>query len=90
MKFKAAGDAFPRLLEMPTFGHSQNHVGIQIADLLCSAFLFPMATCTFCLGHVTSPHVHASHIGLRKKFGPRFAAFSIYTMKLAKIEAGLP
>ena len=89
MKFKAAGDAFPRLLEMPTFGHSQNHVGIQIADLLCSAFLFPMATCTFCLGHVTSPHVHASHIGLRKKFGPRLRSLQYLYYEAGKNRGGI-
>jgi hypothetical protein len=28
---------------MPTFGHSENHAGLQLADLVCSALLFPMA-----------------------------------------------
>ena len=70
MKFKTLGDAIPRIMEMPSFGHSQNHVGIQIADLLCSALLFPMATCTYCLGHVHNIHVHAEHIGLKRSFGP--------------------
>jgi hypothetical protein len=37
---------------MPLFGHSDNHAGIQAADLLCSAFLFPMATYMYCLGHI--------------------------------------
>ena len=81
MKFRAAGDAFPRLLEMPTFGHSENHVGIQVADLLCSAFLFPMATCTYCLGHLTSPHVHASHVGLRRKFGAKGAQPAVHLLR---------
>jgi hypothetical protein len=49
-KFKTAGDRYPRLLEMPTFGHSQNHAGLQAADLLCSALLFPMATHRYCTG----------------------------------------
>ncbi|MCX7021642.1 MAG: DUF3800 domain-containing protein [bacterium] len=57
MKFQAVGDAFPNLLEMPLFGHSDNHAGIQIADLLCSALLFPMAVQTYCAGHITSVHV---------------------------------
>jgi hypothetical protein len=56
-KFQAVGDAFPHLLEMPLFGHSDNHAGIQIADLLCSALLFPMAVQTYCAGHITSVHV---------------------------------
>ena len=36
-------DAYDRLMEMPMFGHSDNHAGIQAADMICSAFLFPMA-----------------------------------------------
>ena len=79
MKFKAAGDAFSRLLEMPVFGHSENHVGIQMADLLCSALLFPLATCTYCLGYVVSLHVHAAHIGLRRRFGTRLRAQYLYS-----------
>lgn len=30
-KFQANGDTFPNLVEMPVFGHSDNHAGIQIA-----------------------------------------------------------
>jgi hypothetical protein len=39
-KFQAVGDTFPNLVEMPVFGHSDNHAGIQIADLICSAVVF--------------------------------------------------
>lgn len=56
-KFKQSGDRFDHILEMPTFGHSENHAGIQIADLLASALLFPMATHAYCRGHVESVHV---------------------------------
>lgn len=52
-KFRAAGDRYPNLCEMPTFGHSENHAGVQIADLLCSAFLFPMAVDAYCGGTLT-------------------------------------
>lgn len=45
-KYRAKGDPMERLLELPTFGHSDNHVPLQIADLLCSTLLFPMATAT--------------------------------------------
>lgn len=31
-RYKAAGDSFPRLLELPTFGHSENHAALQITD----------------------------------------------------------
>lgn len=55
-KFRANGNDFDRLLEMPAFGHSENHAGIQIADLICSAIVFPLAVETYCRGHVTNVH----------------------------------
>jgi hypothetical protein len=69
-KFKVGGDEHGRILEMPTFGHSENHAGIQIADLLCSALLFPMAVDAYCEGHLTSCHVRGScYRVLRTRFG---------------------
>jgi hypothetical protein len=70
-KFKAGGDAYDRLMEMPVFGHSDNHAGIQAADLLCSAFLFPMATFVYCQGHVNNIHVHLQYFRIRDLFGGR-------------------
>lgn len=70
-KFRAQGDHLDRLLEMPVFGHSDNHAGIQLADLLCSAYLFPLATYSYCLGHVQSVHVHMRYSLLKEAFGGR-------------------
>jgi hypothetical protein len=70
-KFQAAGDAYDRLMEMPMFGHSDNHAGIQAADMICSAFLFPMAAYVYCQGHVTDPHVHLQYYRIRDLFGER-------------------
>jgi len=70
-KFRSSGDAYDRLMEMPLFGHSDNHAGIQTADLLCSAFLFPMATASYSMGSVTSVHVHPAYNVIRQRFGPR-------------------
>lgn len=70
-KFQAAGDAYNRLMEMPMFGHSDNHAGIQAADMLCSAFLFPMAAYVYCQGHVTNLHVHLQYCRIRDLFGER-------------------
>lgn len=70
-KFKSAGDEFDRVLEMPTFGHSQNHVGIQIADLVASALLFPMASYAYCLGHVHNVHVDAGFADVATRYGQR-------------------
>jgi Protein of unknown function (DUF3800) len=73
-KFKVEGDEYDRVLEMPTFGHSENHVGLQIADLLGSALLFPMATYRYCLGHVTNVHVDANFGHLVARYGTRMSA----------------
>jgi len=74
-KYQTAGDAYDRLLEMPAFGHSDNHVGIQLADLLASALLFPMAVFTFCSGHVTNPtHVRPGNAVFPQRYGARLKA----------------
>jgi len=70
-KYRAQGDEYERILEMPVFGHSDNHAGIQIADLLCSALLFPIAAYTYCLGTITSPHVDPCFKILKQLFGSR-------------------
>jgi hypothetical protein len=67
-KFRTTGDPFDRIVEMPTFGHSDNHVGLQLADLLCSAFLYPMTVHAYCSGHVENVHVRPGY-GV---FGPRY------------------
>ena len=65
---KQPGNLYPRLLEAPVFGHSDNHACLQLADFVCSALLFPIAAQTYCVGHYdANPHVHANdaHIGAR-------------------------
>lgn len=73
-KFKVEGDEYERILEMPTFGHSENHVGIQIADLVGSALLFPMATYRYCVGHIQSVHVDQNFGHLTARYGSRLRA----------------
>lgn len=70
-KFKVQGDAYGRILEMPTFGHSNNHVMIQIADLVASALLFPMATYGYCRNHVHNVHVDTNFGHLTGRYGSR-------------------
>lgn len=75
-KFKSTGDAYDRILEMPTFGHSENHVALQITDLLCSTILRPMATSTYCQGHITSVHVDPRDDDIRRRFANRIRTMS--------------
>lgn len=64
-----ASDSLSNMLEMPLFGHSENHAGIQLADLLCSAILFPMGTYSFCSGIVTSVHVDSNFREIKRMAG---------------------
>ena len=70
-KFQKSGDDYDSIIEMPTFGHSDNHAGLQIADLICSALVFPMATRAFCYGTVQSVHVHDQYRVFIERFGER-------------------
>ncbi|GAB3651799.1 hypothetical protein GCM10027589_08840 [Actinocorallia lasiicapitis] len=42
-KWRTGGDPYPPLLEVPLFAHSDNHVGLQLADLVASTLVLPMA-----------------------------------------------
>lgn len=70
-KHQASGDAFSHLVDAPVFGRSQNYAGMQIADLIASAIVFPAAAYTYCTGHGysihNSPHYDAMRVALRSK-----------------------
>lgn len=70
-KFKATGDAYNRVVEMPVFGDSRTHAGIQIADMLYSGLFFPMATHVYCSGKVNNVHVQPRHRTLISRYGNR-------------------
>lgn len=70
-KFKGTGDAFDRIIELPAFSHSDNHAGLQFADLICSAVMTPIAVNTFCEGHVTNVHVRPGYADIRRDFASR-------------------
>ncbi len=85
-KYRAKGDPMSRLLDLPTFGHSNNHVPLQIADMLCSTLLFPMATATYCDGQITGKHVRGRDKFIKRRYASRIKALQ-YRYKDA---AGLP
>ena len=60
-KFRSAGDDFNRIVEIPTFGHSENIVGLQLTDYLVSALVAPMSIATYCEGHVENLHVRPAY-----------------------------
>jgi hypothetical protein len=57
-KLGSAGDQLPRLLHVPTFGNSEVHAPLQIADLICSAIAWPMAAHRSREALAGSPHLH--------------------------------
>ena len=75
-KFKYDGDEYPRLIEMPVFGKSDNHSGLQVSDILCSALLFPFASHAYCLEHakrLKNIHVQPCYQQLRLAFHRRIS-----------------
>ncbi len=68
-KFRAAPAAYGRLVELPTFGHSDNHAGLQMCDILCSALLYPIACFAYCTGFVANVHVQPAADLLRRRYG---------------------
>ena len=88
-KFRATGDAYDRILEMPTFGHSENHVALQITDFLCSAILSPMATSAYCQGHIRNVHVHQRDNDIRERYWLRIKALTYRYSDGKRMRGGL-
>jgi hypothetical protein len=70
-KKKRGGDAFPNLIEAPTFGISDNHAGLQITDLLTSAIIYPIATHLYCTGYVRNCHVNPADATIHARYKNR-------------------
>ena len=70
-KHRLAGDAFPHLVESPTFGVSDNHAGLQLSDLLAGGLLFPMACRVYCLGSSATAHLDPRYDRVRERYAPR-------------------
>jgi hypothetical protein len=73
-KFRWAGDSYDRLLELPLFGHSLNHSGLQYCDLLCSALVGPIATESYCNGIITGNHVRPGFARIKSRYTARLRA----------------
>lgn len=70
-KFQFTGDCYDRILDMPTFGGSQNHAGLQIADVMASGLVVPMAGRAYCQGHAQGSHVHPRYDEISDWLGGR-------------------
>jgi hypothetical protein len=56
---------------MPAFGHSTNHAGLQITDLICSGLLCPIAIYSYCLGSISNVHVTPQYKILKDRYAHR-------------------
>lgn len=70
-KFKGTGDSYDRIIELPAFSHSDNHAGLQLADLVCSALMTPIAVTTYCANHINSVHVRPGYAEMKTAFAKR-------------------
>ncbi|MBC3986629.1 DUF3800 domain-containing protein [Streptomyces sp. AC536] len=70
-KFSKDGDELPHLPESPVFGHSNTHLGLQIADLLVSAILAPSAAATYAADLVGNVHCDPRFAEVRERHCPR-------------------
>ena len=63
----SADPSYERQVKLPTFGHSENHAGLQICDVVCSGLLYPIACYAYCTGHVNNVHVQPGASRLRHR-----------------------
>lgn len=68
LKHKTTGDELPRILESVVFGKSDNHAGLQLADIVASGLLFPMAARAYCAGHASRHHASPRFDALRERY----------------------
>ena len=90
-KFGRAVQKYQGIVELPTFGHSDNHAGLQVCDIVCSAFLFPIACFAYCSGHVNNVHVQPRAAELRLRYGQQLKAlqYRYYDQARSRYQGGL-
>lgn len=70
-KWRTGGDPYATLREVPLFAASDNHAGLQIADLVASTLVFPMAASAYCPSRPGNPHCNGRYAEVRAEFGIR-------------------
>lgn len=89
-KFGRVTRKYEGMAELPTFGHSDNHAGLQVCDLVCSGLLFPIACFAYCSGHVNNIHVQPRAAELRLRYGQQLKAlqYRYYDATLNRYRGG--
>ena len=70
-KHRSAGDLLPSILEAPVFGSSGNHAGLQLADTVASALVFPMAARVYCAAQWPGGHTDPHFDAVRTRYAAR-------------------
>jgi hypothetical protein len=73
-KLRAAGDPYDRMPEAPVLGHSDSHIGLQLADIVSSALLFPAACSAYCATLTWNIHAHDAYDLIRVRYIDRIQA----------------
>ena len=68
-KFGFKNPTYQQITELPTFAHSNNHAGLQICDIVCSALLYPIACFVYCTGYVNNVHIQPRAEWLKQRYG---------------------
>lgn len=89
-KHQMAGDLLPHVVESPLFGRSENHVGLQLADLVASTLLFPIATRTYCATSCATVHAHPRFDNLKTRYAARLKSLTyVYKDADGRIRGGI-
>jgi len=70
-KFRTGVAPLNHLIDTAVFAHSDNHAGIQLADLVASAFLFPMSAATYCSTTAKGGHASSRYADICQDSGAR-------------------
>lgn len=63
-----AGDHYPNLIDIPLFGHSDNHAGLQIVDVVATSVITPICINYFFPRSFGSRHSHSKYEALAERY----------------------
>lgn len=75
-KYSVAGDPYKNIVDLPVFGHSKNHVVLQITDIICSAIVWPMASHTYLYGKLDHALVRKEDGFIKSRYSRRIKELS--------------
>lgn len=88
-KYRTGDDPYENLMEVPVFVHSENHVGIQIADMLASMITLPMVAAAYGASPGTV-HDSPRYAEVRLKHGDALKALQYrYYDELGRTKGGI-